>query len=98
MQIFSKNQDHSVEYIHHTVEDEELDLNQAKAIAKELAFQKCTHPMILSWKDGTTGEFYPTYECGGEKKPPWIHYAEARGANLTIDINEGQYIFMILKV
>ncbi|WP_300457013.1 AF1514 family protein [Desulfobacula sp.] len=25
-------------------------------------------------------------------------YAEGRGANLTIDFNEGEYVFMILKM
>ncbi|MBF0234418.1 MAG: AF1514 family protein [Desulfamplus sp.] len=98
MQIFSENQDRSIEYIHHTVAEENLDLRQAKEIAKKLASQKCSQSMILSWKNGITGEFYPTFECGGEQKPAWIHYAEARGANLTIDINDGQYIFMILKL
>ncbi len=97
MQIFSEKQDIPVEYIHHTVEEESLDFSQAKDIAKKLAFQKGSQSMILSWKNGITGEFYPTHECGGDQKPAWIHYAEARGANLTIDINGGQYIFMILK-
>jgi len=54
--------------------------------------------MILSWKNGKTGEFYPNRECGTQNKPAWIHYAEARGANLTIDINDSDYIFMILKI
>ncbi|SLM28242.1 conserved hypothetical protein [Desulfamplus magnetovallimortis] len=98
MQIFSENSDSSVEYIHHVVEGETVDFIQAKDIAKELALKKCNSPMILSWKNGITGEFYPTFECGKTKKPAWIHYAEARGANLTIDINNGQYIFMILKI
>jgi uncharacterized surface protein with fasciclin (FAS1) repeats len=62
------------------------------------AFEKCDNPMILSWKNGETGESYPDYECGAPGKPFWIRYAESRGANLTIDFNHGQYVFMILKM
>lgn len=54
--------------------------------------------MILSWKNGKTGEFYPARECGTQKKPAWIYYAQVRGANLTININDGEYIFMILTM
>jgi len=38
------------------------------------------------------------YECGVPDRPFWIRYAEGRGANLTIDFNKGQYVFMILKI
>ena len=57
MQIFSeqKQQDISVDYLQHTIEDERLDFNRAKDIAKKLAFQKCSQSMILSWKNGITG-------------------------------------------
>lgn len=98
MQIHLEDKDISIEYIKHNVDLPDLDIAIAKNIAKELARKKSSNPMILSWKNGITGDFYPKYGCGGEKKPIWIHYAEARGANLTIDINDGQYIFMILKL
>ncbi len=54
--------------------------------------------MLLSWKNGKTGETHPDYECGVNDRPFWIRYAEGRGANLTIDINQGEYVFMVLKV
>jgi hypothetical protein len=54
--------------------------------------------MILSWKNGKTGESHPDYECGVTDRPFWIRYAEGRGANLTIDINKGEYVFMVLKM
>jgi hypothetical protein len=54
--------------------------------------------MILSWKNSKTGESYPDYECGVSDRPFWIRYAEGRGANLTVDFNDGDYVFMILKM
>jgi hypothetical protein len=67
-------------------------------MAKDKAFEKCDNPMILSWKNGKTGDVYPDYECGVTDRPFWIRYAEGRGANLTVDFNEGEYVFMILKM
>ena len=98
MQIFTTPSDSPMETISHTADAPDLDLQAAKEIAKKIARSTCKSPMILSWKNGITGEFYPTFECGKNEKPPWIHYAEARGANLTIDINDGAFIFMILKM
>ena len=97
-QIFSDLGDIPHELIKEQIEDPELDLQQAKDAAKKLALTKCKTCMVLSWKNGKTGEFYPDRECGTQNKPAWIHYAQARGANLTIDINNGDYIFMILKI
>lgn len=98
VQIFSNTRDDSVENIHLSIDDKNLDFVTAKNIAKKKAFEKCDHPMILSWKNGKTGESHPDYECGSNKTPFWIRYAEGRGANLVIDVNDGDYTFMVLKV
>jgi len=97
-QIFAVAENQSKEFLSLTITDTDLDFVKAKNIAKKTAFEKCDHPMILSWKNGKTGESYPDYECGINKKPFWIRYAEGRGANLTIDINQGDYVFMVLKI
>lgn len=97
-QIIHMTEDKAKETININVDDSGFDFLTAKQMAKSKAFEKCSHPMILSWKNGKTGEFYPNYECGVEGKPFWIRYAEGRGANLTIDFNNGQYVFMILKI
>lgn len=97
-QIFSDPGNTSHELIEETVNDPELTFHQAKDLAKKIAQEKCNNCMILSWKNGKTGEFYPTRECGTQNKPAWIYYAQARGANLTININNGEYIFMILTI
>ena len=53
---------------------------------------------LFSWYQGKTGESYPNLECGPGDKPAWIVYAESRGGDITIDINEGHYIFIYLGV
>jgi len=95
-QIFTITKDDSEEVLE--INKDDLDFLQAKQMAKDKAFEKCDNPMILSWKNRLTGESYPNYECGVTDKPFWIRYAKGRGANLTIDFNEGEYVFMILKM
>lgn len=97
-QIRSITENQSKEYIEMQINGDALDFNTAKQAAKEKAFERCDHPMILSWKNGRTGETHPDYECGVNDRPFWIRYAEGRGANLTIDINRGEYVFMVLKI
>jgi hypothetical protein len=78
------------------VDDPDLDFADAKDLAKQKAKEICADPMLLSWYQGKTGESYPNLECGPGDKPAWIVYAESRGGDLTIDINEGQYVFIYL--
>ena len=80
------------------VEDPHLDFVTAKDIAKQEAKKHCADPMLLSWYQGKTGEGYPNFECGKGDKPAWLIYAESRGGDLTIDINDGDYIFIYLSL
>jgi len=70
------------------------------AEARELAYQKARElsedPMLLAWYEAKTGKFSPPVECCSEKKPGWIVYAESRGGNITVDINDEQYVFIYL--
>ena len=95
-QIHKITENQSKEYIN--IDLENVDFLTAKQAAKDKAFEKCDHPMILSWKNGKTGESHPDYECGVNATPFWIRYAQGRGANLTIDINKGEFVFMVLKI
>ncbi len=97
-QIFKTTENQAKQVLNIEIDDPEFDFLQAKQIAKDKAFEICDYPMILSWKNAKTGESYPDYECGVTDKPFWIRYAEGRGANLTIDFNHGEYIFMVLKM
>jgi hypothetical protein len=76
----------------------DLDFAAAKDLAKQRATEICADPMLLSWYQGQTGESYPNLECGPGDKPAWIVYAESRGGDLTIVINEGQYVFIYLSI
>ena len=74
-----------------------LDFEAAKERARQKAEATCSDPMLLSWYQGETGESYPDLECGPGDKPAWIVYAESRGGDLTIDINDGQFVFIYLS-
>ena len=80
------------------VRDENLNLETASAIAKDRARAMDPNAMMLSFHSGKTGEFWPAYECGGGGRPPWIVFAEARGYNLLIDINKGEFEFYYLRI
>jgi hypothetical protein len=72
-------------------------ITEAKDIARQRAKELCADPMLLSWYQGKTGESYPNLECGPGDKPAWITYAESRGGDIVIDVNQGQYIFIYLS-
>jgi len=76
------------------INDEKIDFIQAQAYAKQKAREFGDDPMMLSWYQGKTGKSYPDVECGRQGKPAWILYAESRGGDLVIDINDGTYIFI----
>ena len=50
--------------------------------------------MMLAWYEGKTGDYVPKTECDVGDKPAWVIYAESRGGDITIDINEEEYIFI----
>ncbi len=98
-QIKSITENDAQEVINLHIDTKEFDFKTITQMAKEKARETCDNPMILSWKNKNTGEEYPNYECGSENSRPfWIRYAEGRGANLTIDFNDGEYVFMVLKI
>ena len=84
------------EHVKIELDDPELDYEKAHYAAKLKARGICWDPMLLAWFSGKTGEFYPKTECCNSEKPPYIIYARARGADLTIDINDGEYVFYYL--
>jgi len=92
-----KIKDYPGQHLKIKVVNPDLDFAEAKDIAKQKAKEMVADPMLLSWYQGKTGESYPNLECGPGDKPAWIVYAESRGSDLTIDINEGDYIFIFLS-
>lgn len=80
------------------VGEKDIDFLKAKDIAKEKARELAEDPMLLSWYNGKTGEYFPKLECGTWDKPVWIIFAESRGADIAININDGEYIFLFLSL
>ena len=97
-EIKSQLDDYPLEKVNITISDPNLDVAKAGALAKERARAMDPNAMMLSYHSRTTGEFWPNYECGGGDRPPWIVFAEARGYNLLIDINDGQFEFYYLRM
>ncbi|MFO7712922.1 AF1514 family protein [Desulfosarcina sp.] len=79
------------------VDNPDLDLAAARTLAKARARDMDGNAMMLSYHSGKTGESWPSDACGGSGRPPWIVFAEARGYNLKIDINNGEYEFFYLR-
>lgn len=74
--------------------DKNLHFESARLIADQRAKELAGDPMLLGWYEAKSGKFSPNVECCSEHKPGWIVYAESRGANITIDINNEAYIFI----
>jgi hypothetical protein len=74
--------------------NENLTFASAKLIADQKATELASDPMLLGWYDSSTGRYSPKLECCSDHKPGWIVYAETRGGDITIDINNEQYVFI----
>lgn len=98
IQIHSTSDEFSAEHIKLKIDDLGLDFPMAHDQAKKIARERNKDAMLLSWYCKKTGDYAPKFECGYKSKPPWIVFAEARGGNLFIDINNGEYIFIYLKL
>jgi len=96
-ELHASSTEYTLDTISLHIEDSELDLAAASQMAKESARKLDRNAMMLSYHSNKTGEFWPNYDCGGGGRPPWIVFAEARGYNLKIDINNGDYEFYYLR-
>jgi len=96
MQIKSNLPHHKPKEIALNVDTPDIDFSAAREIAREAVQELGTDAMLLSWHNKKTGEFYPKTECGRDARPPWVVFAESRGANLIVDINGGDFRFYFL--
>ena len=94
--IKSSNAEHQAERVSLQSGDIELEFTSAKDLAKQTAQERSQDAMLLSWYNRKTGDFYPRFDCGGQDRPAWEVFAESRGANLTVDVDGGDYVFMFL--
>ena len=74
------------------------DLASARRIADQKASEMASEPMLLAWYESKTGRFSPSVECCSETKPGWLVYAESRGGDIAIDINNQEYVFIYRAV
>ncbi len=77
-----------------SVDDPSCDFDCVRHVAIAEAKKYGKEPELASWLDKRGGRHSQGDECCVEGEPTWLAYAEARRANLTIDINHGDYIFM----
>lgn len=74
----------------------DLDFMDAQSMADEKVKSLCPDPMLVSWYNATTGESHPNVECTSAGKPGWLNYAESRNCDMTVDINDEQFVFIYL--
>ena len=85
------------EIVNLQVAENDLDFEKAADLARSRAREISKDAMMLAWFNRRSGEGFPDYDCGAGDKPPWRVFAEARGANLTVDVNDGEFIFLYLR-
>ena len=71
-----------------------LDFSQAQSLARRRAGELRDEPLLLAWFDRSRGLFSPHLPCCREDKPSWLTYAESRGGDLVICVNELDYVFV----
>ncbi len=98
VQIFNEPgvDDHQIVKL--TIDEPDLDFNSARDHAKAKALAINSNAMQLAWYNKKTDQGFPNYECSPGDRPPWQVFADSRGANLTIDINEGTFLFIYLTM
>lgn len=76
-------------------EEEPLDFEKARTEAYRRVRKYDSDPTLLAWYDRKSGKVSP--EESGEEEggdPGWVNHAKSHGANLTVNVNHGEYIFM----
>ena len=77
-------------------EQQGLDFDMAHYMANEKVKSLCPDPTLISWYNATTGESYPEIKAGTSGKPGWLDYAQSRNCDVTVDINDEQFVFVYL--
>lgn len=93
----TEHKEHAMRVIQARAEERALDFETARDLADRLASHVVGEAMLLAWFDRKAGKEYPVVpEC--QHQPAWVAYAESRGANLKVVINDGEYIFLYRPV
>ena len=97
VQIPMTDEEIAHETIQLRIQDADMPFADVRAAARDRAREINPQAMMLAWFNERTGKGYPDYECSSER-PFWEMFAESRGANLRIEVNNGAYVFMFLKL
>ncbi len=73
---------------------ESMDYYRARSLADQAAREVDPDSMLLSWFDKKSGKYSPDVVCCGTEKPTWLVYAESRGGNITVNVNDLDYVFV----
>lgn len=98
VQINTRPGQEAHETVRLTIDDSDLDFDTACKQAKVKALEINRNAMQLAWYNGLTDQGFPNYDCGPGDRPPWQVFADSRGANLTIDVNDGTFLFLYLTM
>jgi len=79
---------------HLEIQGENCAFDCVKEAAINLAGQYGGEPQLLSWFDKKGQAHSLMDECCDQGQPSWIAYAEAHDANLTVDVNKEDYVFI----
>ncbi len=82
--------------IHVRIEDGPFDFASARVIADRRAREIAADPMLLAWFDRKSRKFSPDVICCDRDKPSWLAYAESHGGDITVDINNEDYLFVYM--
>jgi hypothetical protein len=76
------------------IEDSSVDFFSARVIADRRARELAADPMLLAWFDRKSRKFSPDTICCDRDKPSWLVYGESHGGDITVDINNEDYVFV----
>ena len=80
--------------VHLKIKGENCDFGCIREAAINRAREYGSEPQLLSWFDRKGGYHSQLDECCVEGEPSWIAYAKARNANLSVDVNHEDYVFI----
>lgn len=72
----------------------DLNFSGARALADEQVRKVTPDPMLLAWFDKKEARFSPNVTCCGDDKPTWLIYAESCGGDISVDVNDEEYVFV----
>lgn len=79
------------------IQAESCDFDCAKEKAFSEAADQDNSPKLVSWFDKKHQKYVPEGECCVEGEPAWLVYGLARQADLCVDINNEEFVFLFRR-